>query len=327
MPRTLRAVGTVAALAWFVALTTPAIAHPGNYPKCQRVRTACGNGTIEGNEQCDGGDLGGATCTSLGYSGGGTLACTAACVFDTSGCTCGPASTCGNGIKDGNEQCDGSDLGGATCASLGYTRDGTLACTAGCSYDRSGCKSQAFPATGQTTCWDESGMVIPCTGTGQDGDLRGAALAYVDNGDGTLTDVNTGLVWEKKSADGTIHDAGKLYRSPGEHVAGLNAANFAGHDDWRIPNPKELLSIVDYQTAFTTVAHPPAPAPPESAFNTGCTSGCTVLACSCPGSALWSSYRFARATGNTWFEAHGILLADFVDFTDPGWGVRAVRGP
>src|SRR5439155_14600685 len=45
---------------------------------------------------------------------------------------------------------------------------------------------QAFPATGQTTCWNSSGTVIPCAGTGHDGDtLTGAPLAYVDNGDGT----------------------------------------------------------------------------------------------------------------------------------------------
>src|SRR5215831_8772604 len=39
-----------------------------------------------------------------------------------------------------------------------------------------------FPATGQTTCWDDNGNVISCAGTGQDGaTLTGAPLAYVDN--------------------------------------------------------------------------------------------------------------------------------------------------
>src|SRR5437016_10972638 len=62
-------------------------------------------------------------------------------------------------------------------------------------------------ATGQTTCWDSNGNVIPCAGTGQDGELRkGAPLAYVDNGDGTITDVNTGLMWEQLSHDGSVHD-------------------------------------------------------------------------------------------------------------------------
>src|SRR5207245_6844069 len=60
-----------------------------------------------------------------------------------------------------------------------------------------------LPATGQTTCWDSNGNVIPCAGTGQDGELRkGAPLAYVDHGNGTVTDLNTGLVWEIGRAAG-----------------------------------------------------------------------------------------------------------------------------
>jgi len=46
----------------------------------------CGNGTKETGETCDGADLGGATCTSLGYAGG-TLRCLTSCTWDTSGCT------------------------------------------------------------------------------------------------------------------------------------------------------------------------------------------------------------------------------------------------
>ncbi|HEX7185616.1 MAG TPA: S8 family serine peptidase [Thermoanaerobaculia bacterium] len=55
----------------------------------------CGNGIREGSEQCDGGDLGGQTCQSQGFSGG-ALSCTATCTFNTSACqTCLPAnSTC-----------------------------------------------------------------------------------------------------------------------------------------------------------------------------------------------------------------------------------------
>lgn len=48
----------------------------------------CSNGVREGDEQCDGDDLGGQTCSGLGY-GGGTLSCKADCTFDTSGCTGG----------------------------------------------------------------------------------------------------------------------------------------------------------------------------------------------------------------------------------------------
>jgi len=47
-------------------------------------------------------------------------------------------SVCGNGIKEGTEECDGTDLGGTTCESLGFT-GGTLICTASCTLDTSGC--------------------------------------------------------------------------------------------------------------------------------------------------------------------------------------------
>src|SRR5205814_55397 len=88
-----------------------------------------------------------------------------------------------------------------------------------------------LPATGQTTCWDGSGNVIGCAGTGQDGELRrGAPLSYTDNGDGTITDNNTGLVWEKQSQDGSIHDIANTYTSDqafSGHVATLNSMGFA----------------------------------------------------------------------------------------------------
>ncbi len=46
--------------------------------------------------------------------------------------------TCGNGIREGTESCDGSDLGGQTCQNFGFIA-GTLGCTAGCAFDFSDC--------------------------------------------------------------------------------------------------------------------------------------------------------------------------------------------
>ena len=123
-----------------------------------------------------------------------------------------------------------------------------------------------FPATGQTTSYHP----------GDDGAVRaGAPLSFEDNEDGTVTDDNTGLTWEKLSMDGSIHDVRNVYtwgQAFGVHVATLNSTHFAGHHDWRLPNVKELESIVNYGK------FDPAVSP---AFNTKCTPGCTVLTCSC----------------------------------------------
>jgi hypothetical protein len=56
----------------------------------------CGNNIKEIGEQCDGNDLGGATCQSLGYTGG-SLSCTSACTFNTSNCTTGGGGGGGGG--------------------------------------------------------------------------------------------------------------------------------------------------------------------------------------------------------------------------------------
>jgi len=154
-----------------------------------------------------------------------------------------------------------------------------------------------LPATGQTTCWNSSGNVISCAGTGQDGELRrGAPLAYADNGNGTVTDLNTGLVWEKLSDDGTVHDKDNTYTWANAftgHVAALNAARFAGYTDWRLPNVRELQSIVNYQSSNPMVS---------SAFKTNCAPGCPATGCSCTASGTyWSSTSSVSSPSRAWF--------------------------
>ena len=96
----------------------------------------CGNAALDGDEACDGAELGGATCESEGFDGG-TLGCLPDCTgLDTSACT---MATCGNAVLDGQETCDGADLGGETCQSQGF-QTGTLACADNCmAFDTSQC--------------------------------------------------------------------------------------------------------------------------------------------------------------------------------------------
>jgi hypothetical protein len=186
---------------------------------------------------------------------------------------------------------------------------------------------QQFPATGQTTCWDGTGNVISCAGTGQDGEIQaGATLSYTDNGNGTITDNNTGLVWEKKSDDDSIHDKDNFYTwdEAFAFVTDLNAAKFAGHNDWRVPNYKELISILNLENSFPAVS---------PAFNNNCVAGATVLTGSCMESHYWSSTAFAISPDFAWgVEFGGGNVVTFNkcclgDFPGPGaLGVRAVRG-
>jgi 6-phosphogluconolactonase (cycloisomerase 2 family) len=99
----------------------------------------CGNGAVDGSEQCDGADLNGADCTDVGFDAG-TLGCNSACLFDTFNCI---IYICGNNGIDPGEFCDGTDLSGADCASEGFPLGGELGCTASCDdYDLSGCLTQ-----------------------------------------------------------------------------------------------------------------------------------------------------------------------------------------
>jgi hypothetical protein len=63
----------------------------------------------------------------------------------------------------------------------------------------------------------------------------------VDNGDGTITDRATGLMW-------TRADSGKPMDWR-QALAYAESLKLAGHEDWRLPNVKELQSIVDYRRA------------------------------------------------------------------------------
>ncbi len=98
----------------------------------------CGDDTIQTDfgENCEGENLGGASCVTLGYATG-SLSCDAAtCRFDLSGCVA--TADCGNGVIQAGEQCDGQNLDGQTCASLGY-HGGNLLCTGGCQLDTTDC--------------------------------------------------------------------------------------------------------------------------------------------------------------------------------------------
>ncbi|MDC0670685.1 hypothetical protein [Nannocystis radixulma] len=120
------------------------------FDKSQCVSESCGDGTLNGGEECDCGQQG-ANCTAPqlanmacanlvapanGNYHGGTLACGSpqSCLFNKAGCI-----YCGDGVRNGPEACEGGDLGGQTCNGLGFSGGGTLSCNANCTHNTGGC--------------------------------------------------------------------------------------------------------------------------------------------------------------------------------------------
>ncbi len=94
----------------------------------------CGNGVVDGGEQCDGTSMAGQICGNVTGLPHGLLTCDQ-CVLDTSAC-----HDCGNGIfEPEGEACDGEELDGQTCQSLGFVT-GSVGCTDTCELDLSGCE-------------------------------------------------------------------------------------------------------------------------------------------------------------------------------------------
>ena len=167
----------------------------GGVPQWTVIR--CGDGIRGAGESCDGADLGGRTCAGLGL-GDGTLACSAACSLDTTGCAM-PAA-CGDGVVDRTDElCDGTDFGAVTvgCTDLGFA-GGTPRCTGDCNgFDTSGC----------TRCGNG---VLDAEGEECDGaDLGGRACEYMGFTSGTLACRSNCTV--DTSGCITTHDCSALY--------------------------------------------------------------------------------------------------------------------
>jgi formylglycine-generating enzyme required for sulfatase activity len=122
----------------------------------------CGDDTVEGTETCDGSDLDGNDCTTIGQGFlGGTLACNDTCDgWQTAGCTAAP--TCGDDTVEGTETCDGSDLDGNDCTTIGQGfSGGTLACNDTC---------DGWQTAACTTCGDDVVEGDEVCDDGQNGD-------------------------------------------------------------------------------------------------------------------------------------------------------------
>ncbi len=171
------------------------------------------------------------------------------------------------------------------------------------------------------------------------------APRFIDNGNGTITDNQTGLMWEKKDDVGGIHDWDNAYSwSTGtsgnpdgtvftSFLATLNTPPcFAGHCDWRLPTSAGCCGYPTGQAAeLESILSAPlpcgtAPCVPVE-FNTNCTPGCSVTSCSCTRSRYyWSRSTFISNPFYVWrvyFNAPGEVGAFGSTEYD---AARAVRG-
>ena len=119
----------------------------------------------------------------------------------------------------------------------------TLACA--CSISNAAESPYPIVGTGQDRCYGNSGAITPPkpgqSFYGQDAQHPGTAAAYRDNGDGTISDLNTGLMWIKARGAKVTWEAART---------GASTCRVGGHSDWRMPTIKELYSLIDFRGGF-----------------------------------------------------------------------------
>ena len=110
--------------------------------------------------------------------------------------------------------------------------------------------------TGQVQCFDDAvASTCPNPGQafyGQDAQHDGNQPSYTLSGDGlSVYDNNTGLTWQRSpntDGDGDIDADDKLTWGEAQaYPATRNSQDFGGYDDWRLPNIKELYSLIDFR--------------------------------------------------------------------------------
>ncbi len=105
--------------------------------------------------------------------------------------------------------------------------------------------------TNQATAYgNQNEIAIPSVGTdffGQNANYPGTTPSYKDNGDGTITDQVTGLMWSKTpdmDEDGDIDANDKM--TAGEASDFASSYKVGGYSDWRLPTIKELFSLIQF---------------------------------------------------------------------------------
>jgi hypothetical protein len=103
--------------------------------------------------------------------------------------------------------------------------------------------------TGQTKCYDNRREIEPPKADrpfyGQDAQHPGPKISYKDNGDGTVSDRNTELMWVKARGPKMTWQSA---------LNGAKTCRVGKYDDWRMPTIKELYSLINFTGEFRRTA-------------------------------------------------------------------------
>ena len=159
--------------------------------------------------------------------------------------------------------------------------------------------------SGQVGCWDSTGSSENCAATGQDGELQAGVEwpeppRYVDNGNGTVTDDLTGMMWLKEPGCAGIESLN--FTQAEAAVSAINSGAIVGctdytpgtFEDWRMPSITEMASMLDYGTTTGL----PAGHPFDLTGLTAC--------------GFWSSTSDLGAPTQAWWLVHGPTALDRV---------------
>ncbi|MBU7016522.1 MAG: DUF1566 domain-containing protein [Theionarchaea archaeon] len=173
--------------------------------------------------------------------------------------------------------------------------------------------------TDQSTCYDNN-REISCpvydrSFFGQDAQQGGVQPSYIDNGDGTITDLNTGLMWQKTPGDKVTYT---------EAVENAKSFHLGGYDDWRLPSIKELYSLILFSGTDPSGERSDVSAVPfidtnYFHFEYGDTSAGERLI----DAQYWSRTKYVSLTMNRMITAFGV---NFADGRIKGYGLTGPNG-
>jgi hypothetical protein len=149
-----------------------------------------------------------------------------------------------------------------------------------------GSSQKVIPKTDQTDCFEATGISVPCPGTGQDAALRVGASWPEPRflcQDKTVLDQLTGLMWTK---DASLTHFPLLWQEALTFVEDMNRSKALGYGGWRLPNRKELFSLVSHSRVKPSL---PSPHPFQSVFS----------------GYYWTSTTCIRLPGQAWYVHFG----------------------